>query len=107
MAKLSPVQRVRADHKSKEELATKVLGLLQAPEGEEQESFERRIRTMSNTKLLRLWNAYQTMNSEYGSREALIEKIVKGRFPNGNEPYQTKISGYTVPRLLDLARSAS
>lgn len=104
MAKLSPVQQMRADHKTKAELADKVLALLEQPADEDREVFERRIRTMSNTKLMRLWNAYQTLSAKYGTREELINKIVLAQFPSDHAGYRTKVSGYTVPRLLDLAR---
>lgn len=104
MTKLSPLQRVKAEHGSKDELAAKVLALLDAREDEEQDEFEHRIRTMSNFKLLRLFEAHQRVSSEYGSREDLVNKIVSTRFPRGNDEYKVKISGYTVPKLLDLAR---
>ncbi len=106
MARLSPVQQMRADHKTKAELADKVLALLTQPEDEDREAFEHRIRTMSNTKLMRLLKAYQTLSTKYGTRDELINKIVAAQFPSDHAGYRTKISGYTVPRLLDLARQA-
>ncbi|QDG51959.1 hypothetical protein FIV42_14790 [Persicimonas caeni] len=105
MAKKSPLQRVREEHGSKEELAEKVLGLLEKPEDEwEAEDFDHRIRTLSNRKLLRLWESHQKVQEQYGSKSDLVEKIVKARFPGGNDDYETKISGFTLPKLLDLAR---
>lgn len=104
MAKKSPLQRVRDEHGSKGELADKVLGILEAPEDEEQADFEHRIRTLSNRKLLRLWESHQRVQDQYGSKDALVEKITTARFPGGNDDYQRKISGFTLPKLLDLAR---
>lgn len=104
MSKKSPLQIVRDTHGSKEKLAEKVAGLLQPADGEEQDAFQHRINTMSNTKLLRLWNAHQALSSKHGSREALVEKIVKARFPGGNADYAAKLGTYSVPRLLDLGR---
>lgn len=104
MSKKSPLQIVRDEHGSKEKLASKVAGLLQPAQDEEKEAFEHRINTMSNTKLLRLWNAHQTLSSKHGSTQALVDKIVKARFPGGNADYAAKLAGYSVPRLLDLGR---
>lgn len=105
MAKKSPLQRVRDEHGSKDELADKVLGILDAPEDEEDKAdFEHNIRTLSNRKLLRLWDAHQRVSDQYGSKADLVEKITTARFPGGNDDYQAKISGFTLPKLLDLAR---
>jgi hypothetical protein len=104
MSKKSPLQRVRDEHGSKKELAAKVIDLLDQPEDEDAADFEHRIHTMSNRKLLRLWDAFQTLDSRYGSRDAVVESIVKARFPGGNDDYAAKIGTYSVPKLLDLAR---
>jgi hypothetical protein len=103
MSKLSPLQRVRKEHGSKADLAKKVIGILDAGD-EDQADFEHRINTMSNAKLLRLWNAHNTVQDKYGSKDALVEKIVKARFAGGNADYQAKISTFGLPKLLDLAR---
>lgn len=107
MTKYSPLQRVQQEHGSKKTLAKKVIGILSAPEGEEQEAFEKRILTLSNQKLLRLWDAHQTLEDKYGSRDDLVKKLVESKFPSGNEPYAAKLSGFSTPKLLDLARQAS
>ena len=104
MAKKSPLHAVVAEHGSKAELAKKVIGVLTKGEDEEQEMFEHRVNTMSNKKLLRLWNAHQTLSSKYGSRDKLVSSLVTKRFPGGNADYQAKISTFSVPKLLDLAR---
>ena len=103
MAK-SPLQRVREEHGSKDELATKVLDILETPEDEDPADFEHRIRTLSNRKLLRLLAAHQRVQDKYGSKDDLVEKVTRARFPGGNDDYAHKISGFTLPKLLDLAR---
>jgi tyrosyl-tRNA synthetase len=100
----SPLQLVRDQYGSKEKLAAKVLGILQKGEEEEQEAFEHRVHTMSNRKLMRLLAANETLTSKHGSREALVDKIVKARFPGGNADFAAKIGNYSIPRLLDLGR---
>lgn len=102
----SPLQKVRAQYGSKEELAKKVVDLLEKPEDEETEAFEHRVQTMSNRKLLRLIESHEAMTAKYGSKAALVEAVVKARFSGGNADYAAKIDGYSVPRLLDLARQA-
>ena len=102
--KLSPLQLVKKEHGSKTELAKKVQSILNCPEDEDELDFHARIETMSNKKLLRLWNAHQEVTSTYGGKDALVNKIVLARFSGGNLDYQNKISGFTLPKLLDLAR---
>lgn len=104
MTRPSPLQRVRADFGTKAKLAQQVLEFLPTPEGEERARFEARIKRMPNSKLLRLFDAQKAMTRRFKTREALIERIVKAKFTNGNAPYQAKVSKMTVPRLLDLAR---
>lgn len=103
MAKMSPLQRVREEHGSKADLAKKVIGILDAGD-EDQADFEHRVNTMSNAKLLRLWSAHNTVSDKYGSKDALVQKVTKARFPGGNDDYAAKLSGFTLPKLLDLAR---
>lgn|SRR5690625_3049711 len=105
MSKKSPLQIVKDEHGSKEELAKKVLALLDKPEdSDDAEDLEHRVQTMSNRKLLRLWNAYQVLDAKFGSRDELVEAIVKARFPGGNADYARKLNSFTVPKLLDVAR---
>lgn len=107
MAKKSPLQRVREEHGSKAGLVEKVIDILEAPEDDEADEgddFQNRIATMSNRKLLRLWDAHQRVQDQYGSKGDLVEKITLARFPGGNDDYAQKISGFTMPKLLDLAR---
>ncbi|MFU8804462.1 MAG: hypothetical protein ACNA8W_11675 [Bradymonadaceae bacterium] len=105
MAKKSPLARVKEEHGSKAELAKKVIGILERPEDEEDAvDFDHRVETMSNRKLLRLWDAQQVLDSKFGSKNELAKAIAKAHFPGGNADYEKKISGFTLPKLLDLAR---
>lgn len=104
MAKLSPLQKTKADHGSKEALADKVIKLLTAHEDEDQADFEHRIHTLSNTKLLRLLSSHETLTSKYGSSDELVKKISQARFNGQNADYISKISTFSAPKLLDLAR---
>ncbi len=100
----SPLQRVRDEHGSKDELVDKILDVLEVPEDEDPLDFEERISTLKNKKLLRLWNSYQLVQDRFGSRQGLIDKIETARFPGGHSDYAETISEYSLPRLLGLAR---
>lgn len=105
MSKPSPYQIVQEEHGSKAELAKKVFDLLDHPDDEDElRQLEWNIQTMSNSKLLRLWNAYQLLDEAFGSKDKLVDAVVTARFPGGNEDYATKLSTFTIPKLLDLAR---
>lgn len=104
MAKLSPLARVKADHGSKAELAKKVAAVLDRPESEDAAAFEARVSHMSNAQLLRLLAANTFVQNKFGSKEKLVAAIVTARFAGGNADYANKISGFTLPKLIDLAR---
>lgn len=104
MSKKSPLQIVKEVHGSKEELAKKVVAILERPEGESAEQFAHRIGTLSNRQLLRLLSANAIATTKFGTKAALVEAIVKARFKGGNEDYARKLSGFTLPKLLDLGR---
>ena len=105
MTKKSPLQIVEEQHGSKAELAKKVYELLEKPEDDEDaHALEYRVQTMSNRKLLRLWNAHQLMGDQFGSKEDLVDAVEEARYPKGNDEYRAKLKGFTVPKLLDVAR---
>lgn len=103
MAKKSPLEQVRDEFGSKAELAEKVLSILEAPEDEDTADFKHRVETMSNRKLLRLHRSHERVQKDYGSKDELVDKITKARFAGGNADYKQKISGFTLPKLIDLA----
>ncbi len=106
--KKSPLQRVKAEFGSKDALAGKLIPLLDRSEDEDSADFERRIKTASNKQLLRLWAAEEKVKADFGSKDKLIDAIVKGRFDGkDNADYRTKISGYAKTRLLDLHRQVT
>ena len=89
-------------------MAEKLQPMLTKPEDESDEDFGRRLRTASNKQLLRLWDAELRLKADHGSRDALIDAIVKFRFDGrDNADYRAKITRYTTTRLLDLHRQFS
>lgn len=105
MSKQSPLQIVKNEHGSKAELAAKVYDLLDEPEDDDEAAaLKANVETMSNRKLLRLWNAYAVLDAKFGSKDELIDAVVSARFPGGNDDYAAKLTTFTVPKLLDLGR---
>lgn len=105
--KKTPLQLVKDEFGSKDALASKLIPLLTVPEDEDKAEFERRIRTASNKKLLRLWKAEHAVKDQFGSKDKLIAEIVKAKFNGSNADYASRISRYTSTRLLDLHRQVA
>ena len=105
--KKTPLQLVKDEFGSKEALANKLLSVLDRPADEDQDEFERRIRTASNKKLLRLWKAEAAVKDQFGSKDKLIEAIVKAKFNGANSDYAARIAKYTKTRLLDMHRQVA
>ncbi|TVR01223.1 MAG: hypothetical protein EA398_10310 [Deltaproteobacteria bacterium] len=98
----SPLMKVKEQFGSKEALAGKLAPLLRRPEDEPEEEFERRLRTTSNRKLLRLWEAEERTKA-LGGRDAVIDFIMKAKFGERPEAaFRTRLEGYANTRLLDL-----
>ncbi len=101
-----PKARVDKLHSSKADLAKSLASAL-AIGDEDSGAVEGRLRTASNTQLLRLQHVVETVKSKYGSREKLIEAISNARSKSKDKDYLTKLATFSLPRLLDLATSAT
>lgn len=111
MQKKSPLQLVRDQFGSKEELVNKLLPLIDRLKKEESDSdFARRIGNASNTQLLRMWKVEQAVQERFGSKDALIDAIVRLKFKEGkngykgNADYQAALGRKSKSYLLDLHR---
>lgn len=103
--KKTPLQQVKEQFGSKEALAKKLIPLLDRREDEDAEEFERRVATASNKQLLRLWASEEAVKTRFGSKDKLVDAIVKARFDGkDNADYRAKITNYSKTRLLDLHR---
>lgn len=101
-----PKARVDKLHSSKADLAKSLASAL-AIGDEDSGAVEGRLRTASNTQLLRLQHVVETVKSKYGSREKLIEAISNAQSKSKDKDYLTKLATFSLPRLLDLATSAT
>ena len=99
------MQEVKERFGSKDELANKLIPLLERPEDLDQDEFELSIRSASNKQLLRLHAVHETVKRRFGSKEGLVDTIVAHKFPKGNQPYRDKLMKVRATRLLDLYSS--
>lgn len=104
MSNKSPLERVREEHGSKEQLVDKLLDTIEVPQDEDPLDFEERLSTASNKKLLRLWDYTELIDEKFGSKQGLIDKIETAKFPGGNPDYAEKLAGLSIPRLVGKAR---
>ena len=88
---------------AKEALA-KALAASLATESEDSDTVESKLKTASNTQLLRLQRVVQTVKDKFGSREKLIEAIVGKQ--GKDKDFVTKLGSFSLPRLLDMAQQA-
>ncbi|MCA9714364.1 MAG: hypothetical protein H6713_06970 [Myxococcales bacterium] len=109
MPKLSPLQKVKKEHGSKDELVAKIAALLPADPDEEKDEFIARLKTVANAKLLRLV-AIGEEAAKLGGREGLAEKIAELKNQAKDEDFKRGLQELPLPRLLDqyqsLARKA-
>ncbi len=105
MAKMTPMQEVKERFGSKEELAKLLYGKMARPfEDESDDDFQRRIRTASNTKLLRLYTAHEKVEKDFSDKAGLVDAIMKLRYADATPSlqYKQKIEGFRITRLLDM-----
>lgn len=103
--KKSPLQQVRDQFGSKEALVEKLLPLVDRFDSEESDAeFAHRLGTASNKQLLRMWKTEEIVKEQFGSRDALTDKIVQAKFGKDNPDYAAALGRLTKARLLDLHR---
>lgn len=98
----TPLQTVKSQFESKQGLVSKLLPLLDRPEGEDDKNFEQRLLRVSNQKLLTLWKRAQTTKETFGSKDALIAKVSELKGSGAN-----KIAAMSTGRLLSMHKSLS
>ncbi len=100
-----PVGRVKEGHGGKEALA-KALAPLLARDDEDSDVIATRLKTASNSQLLRLKRVTDTVKQKWGSREALITALGNAEKKSKDKDYLAKLATFSLPKLLDLAASA-
>jgi hypothetical protein len=101
-----PKARLAKLHGTKADLA-KTLASALATGGEDAGALTARLSKASNSQLLRLQKVVDTVNSKFGGRDKLIEAIGTAQKKSKDKDYLAKLATFPLPRLLDLATSAT
>ena len=101
-----PKERVLAANKDGKAALAKTLAPSLVIGDEDSDLVATRLTTASNSQLLRLQGVVATVKEKYGSRDGLIEAIGKAHNKSKDKDYLTRLASYSLPQLLDLARSA-
>lgn len=99
-----PRARVVAAHESKEALAKSLADAI-AREDEDTGVIADRLRTASNSQLLRLQAAATTLKEKYGTRAKLVASIGAAENKGKDKDYLAHLDTLSLPNLLDLAKS--
>lgn len=99
-----PKGKVTQGHGGKEALA-KTLAPSLAHADEDSDVIAGRLKTASNTQLLRLQRVVETVKQKWGSREKLIQAITDAQKKSKDKDYVAKLETFSLPRLVDLATS--
>ena len=106
MSKLSPLQNVKKNYGSKDQLISKVAELLTPAEGESPEDFSKRLKYVANAKLLRLAQVGEKIK-ELGGRTALVAKLAELKGQGNDKDYTAMLGKLSLPRLLDTYQALS
>lgn len=101
----TPLERVKSEFGSKEDLVGKLAPLLARTADESEEDFRERLLRVSNAKLLRLWDRESTLRETFGSREKLVDAVVE--LHAGDADFRTRMLNLSTGRLLDMHATAA
>lgn len=99
--------KARADAAGGKAELAKTLASALATDTDSSDVVEGRLKTASNTQLLRLQKVVATVKAKWGSREKLIQAILDGAKKGKDKDYVAKLATFSLPRLVDLAQSAA
>jgi hypothetical protein len=105
--KKTPLKQVQEEFGSKDKLIDEVLGTIKRSADITKDDMKKKLRAQSNRKLLTLLSRERTVKKEYGSRDKLIDAIVKsgmGKEKSEDKVYRKRLDTLTTGQLLDLAR---
>lgn len=105
MTKETPLQAVKRRFGSKEALVDAIAETARGA-SEEVADAKERLKTQTNKKLLRIADLSETIKSQYGSREKLIESLSQALGRAKDRDYVGKLGKFSNARLLDMKRAA-
>ncbi len=99
----TPLQTVKSVHGDKAALVDKLLPLADRHSDETEAEFKERLLRISNQKLLRMLDRVEDVKARFGSREALVDKIVAFETAGkGDADRRQKLLTLSIGRLVDL-----
>lgn len=104
--KQAPWGVVKGEFGSKEKLAAQLVSVLDVPEGQSKDQFQRSLQRLSCANLLKLKRREDLFKSRFGGRaEKAVEAIVARRNLTGAaaEAFKAKAASLSRGQLLDLA----
>lgn len=103
MAKQSPLQIVKDKYGSKEKLVDAVVALVDRDEGETEDEHRKRLKYVSNAKLLHLVSLAERAKA-LGGRDGMIAKVLELKGQPKDHEYADRLKRMELGRLVDLAQ---
>ncbi len=100
----TPLQIVKEQYGSKSDLISKLTGLIEAEDGESSDDHKRRLRNVSNAKLLHLLDIGERAKSA-GGRDGLVKKVLELKGQSKDHEYGDALKRRSLGDLLDTVAS--
>lgn len=100
----TPLQIVKEQHGSKPDLINKVVGLINPMDGESDDDHKRRLRNVSNAKLLHLLDIGERAKAA-GGRDGLVAKVLELKGQSKDHEYGDALKKKSIGNLLDMVAS--
>lgn len=104
MAKQTPLQIVKDRYGSKDKLIEAVTAVVEPHEGESADDHKKRLKHVSNAKLLHLL-AMAEKAKALGGRDGMVGKILELKGQPKDDEYRTRLQRMSLARLVDLTQS--
>lgn len=104
MAKKTPLQIVKDRYGSKDKLIDAVAELVQPEEGESADDHKKRLKYVSNAKLLHLLGVAEQAK-QLGGRDGMVDAILQLKGQPKDHEYRDRLKKLSTGRLVDLTQS--
>jgi hypothetical protein len=100
---VSHEEKQKIQKSNKEQLVAKVIELIGNTK-EEKQRLQKSLQFQTNKKLLRLYKVGNAVKEQFGTKEKLVDNIVKLQSKVTDLPYKNKLLTFSLPKLMDLFR---
>lgn len=104
MAKATPLNRVKDEFGDKSKLVDKIAALVEPKGDESGDAHKRRLKNVSNKKLLHLLALGEKVKA-LGGRDAIVKRILELRGQSKDHEYSDKLKRLPLGRVVDLVGS--